>query len=148
LGFSLPNLLENYYDKSGHGINNESSREIRGYYFNGGYVFTVNEMLKLEPQFIARYAGDGTYQLPVNCDFNLSAIIYDRLMFGVTYRTDKSFEGIVHIQATKNINVGYAYDYLVSALNGYAGGSHEIVVGYDFIRVNSKYANPRFVKPF
>jgi type IX secretion system PorP/SprF family membrane protein len=147
-GLAIPNLLENYYDKSGHGVSNETSREIRGYYLNGGYVFPVNEMLKLEPQVIVRYSGDGTYQLPVNCDFNVSAILYDRLMVGVTYRTDNSVEGIIHIQATKNLNVGYAYDYLMSALEGYSGGSHEIVVGYDFVRDNSKYTTPRFIKPF
>ena len=146
-GFSVPNLLEDYYDKNTK-VNNINSKEIRGYYLNGGYVFPVSEVLKLEPQVMVRYAGDGTYHLPVNCDINLSAIIYDRLLFGVTYRTDKSFEGIVHVQATKNINIGYAYDYVVSALNGYANGSHEIVVGFDITRDNSKYATPRFIKAF
>lgn len=147
-GLSIPNLLENYYDKNKTGIDNVASREIRGYYLNAGYVYTVNDILKLQPQFILRYSGDGSYQLPVNCDLNISAILYDRLMFGVTYRTDNSVEGIVHIQATKNLNIGYAYDYLMSALEGYAGGSHEIVVGYDFIRDNSKYTTPRFIKSF
>jgi type IX secretion system PorP/SprF family membrane protein len=146
-GFSVPNMLEDVYDKKSN-VNNVYSKEIRGYYLNGGYVFPVSEVLKLEPQVMARYAGDSTYSLPFNCDFNLSAIIYDRLLFGVTYRTDNSFEGILHVQATKSINIGYAYDYIASALNGYAGGSHEIVVGFDIIRNDSKYATPRFIKAF
>jgi type IX secretion system PorP/SprF family membrane protein len=146
-GFSVPDILEEYYDKSVK-INNVNAKEIRGYYLNGGYVFPVSETFKLEPQVMARYAGDGTYSLPFNCDFYLSAIIYDRLLIGVTYRTDNSVEGIIHVQATKNINIGYAYDYVLSALNGYAGGSHEIVVGFDIIRNDSKYATPRFIKAF
>lgn len=147
-GLAIPNILQNYYDKNERKLNNINAREIRGYYLNGGYVFPVSDVIELQPQVLARYAGNGTYQLPFSCDFNLSAIVYSRFMVGVTYRTDKSFEGIVHVQATKNINIGYAYDYLVSALNGYNSGSHELVVGYDFIRDHSKYATPRFVKTF
>ncbi len=146
-GFSVPNLLEDYYDKTSNS-KNINSREIRGYYLNGGYVFAVNETIKLQPQVMIRYAGDGAYSLPVNCDLNVSAIAYDRLLLGFTYRTDKSFEAIVHVQATKSINVGYAFDYMMSGLNGYNGGTHEVVLGYDFIRDNSKYSTPRFIKTF
>ena len=69
-------------------------------------------------------------------------------MIGATYRTDKSFEGIVHMQVTQKLNIGYAYDYILSGLNGYNGGTHELMVGYDFVRDNSKYLTPRFIKKF
>lgn len=148
VGAAVPNILENYYDKDNKGLDNEHSREIRSYYLSGGYAFTLSNALSLEPQVIARYAGNGDYQLPFNSDFNLSLIIYDRLLVGFTYRTDKSLEGIVHLQLTKNINVGYAYDYTVSSLNGYNNGTHEITVGFDFVHDNNKYVNPRFIKMF
>jgi hypothetical protein len=69
-------------------------------------------------------------------------------MLGLTYRTDKSLEVILHVQATKKINIGYAYDYLMSDLKGYGKGAHELVLGYDFIRDNSKYTTPRFIRTF
>jgi type IX secretion system PorP/SprF family membrane protein len=143
---SVPNLLQNYYDKS----QNTSSiaKEVRGYYASGGYVITATDIVKFEPQILMRYAGNQHYRLPFNCDFNASVIFYDRLMAGFTYRTDKSFEGIVHIQATRNINIGYAYDYLVSDLRGYDHGAHEIVLGFDFVRDNSKYITPRIIRAF
>jgi type IX secretion system PorP/SprF family membrane protein len=147
-GFSVPNLLENYYDKSGPHLNNEASKQIRSYYLCGGYVFDASEIWKIEPQALVRYAGDGTYKLPMTSDFNLSFIAYDRLLFGVTYRTDNSFEGIVHLQVTKMLNIGYAYDYTNTLLNMYSKGSHEVTVGFDFIRDKNAYANPRFVKMF
>jgi len=50
-----------------------------------------------------RYAINSDYRLPFNCDINLSAIALDRFLLGFTYRTDKSFEGIVHVQATKKL---------------------------------------------
>ena len=145
-GFSVPNLLQNYYDKNEK--TGPKAKEVRGYYLTGGYVFQVNDFIKVEPQLLTRYAGNRLYQLPFNCDFNVSGIFYDRLIGGITYRTDKSFEFIIHMQATKNINIGYSYDYLLSELSSYDRGTHEIVIGYDFIRDNSKYLTPRIIRAF
>lgn len=142
---SIPNLLENYYDND---RKNGSAKQIRSYYLSGGYIFTVTDDFKIEPQLMARYAGDGTYSQPFNMDANLSFIFFNRLMLGATYRTDNSLAGVIHIQATKRLNVGYAYDYTMSPLQGYNNGSHEIVVGFDFVRDLNKYVNPRFIKPF
>jgi type IX secretion system PorP/SprF family membrane protein len=145
---SVPNLLQNYYDKDQKGLVNDGGRQIRSYFLGGGYVFTLSDHMKLEPQALIRYAGNSAYNLPVNADVNLSAIFYDRLMIGATYRTDKSVEGIINIQATKNISVGYSYDWTVSELQQYARGSHEITLGFDFVRDVNKYVNPRFIKSF
>ncbi len=146
--FSVPNMLQDYYDKNEVKINNKIAREIRGYYLAGGYVYTVNETFKLLPQVIARYAINSDYRLPLNADLNISAIAYNRFMAGFTYRTDKSLEIIAHVQATQRLNIGYAYDYMLSGLMGYSGGTHEFVVGYDIVRDNSKYLTPRFMKSF
>lgn len=149
VGASIPNLLENYYDKDNKSIlANDGGKQVRSYFLSGGYVFSVSEHVKLEPQVLVRYAGNGVYHLPWNSDFNLSCILYDRLMIGATYRTDKSIAGIVHIQATRYINIGYSYDYATSGLNGYNDGTHEVVLGFDFVRDNNRYANPRFIKSF
>lgn len=145
-GLSVPNLLQNYYDKSQS--SSAKAKEVRGYYACGGYAIPVNEDIKIQPQALMRYAGNSKYSLPFNCDLNVSGIFYDRLLAGITYRTDKSFEFILHVQATRNINIGYAYDYLVSELSGYDHGTHELVIGFDLIRDNSKYITPRFIRAF
>jgi len=147
-GFAIPNLLENYYDRSRKDLTSVAARQVRSYFLSGGYVFTLSEAVKLEPQVLARYAGNGIYRLPLNSDFNLSCILYDRLMLGITYRTDKSIAGVFHMQVTRQINLGYSYDYSASELNGYNNGTHEVAVGFDFVRDNNKYANPRFIKSF
>ena len=147
-GASVPNLLQNDFDKHEVKVSNSIAQQIRGYYLGGGYVFKANETIKLEPQVLMRYAVNEDHQLPFSCDFNISAIAYERLMIGITYRTDKSVEGIVHVQATKKINIGYAYDYVMSGLNGYSGGTHELVIGYDLVKDNSKFLTPRFIKKF
>jgi hypothetical protein len=69
-------------------------------------------------------------------------------MVGATYRTDQSIAGVVHVQATRYINIGYSYDYTASGLSGYNNGTHEVVLGFDFVRDRNRYANPRFIKSF
>lgn len=144
-GFSVPNLLQNYYDRNEAVL---AAKQIRGYYLGGGYTIQVNETIVLEPQVLMRYATNAKYKLPFNADINISAIAYDRILLGVTYRTDKSLEAIIHVQATRKINIGYAYDYMMSDLRGYSGGTHEIVVGYDMVRDNAKFYTPRFIRKF
>lgn len=144
---AVPSLLQNYYDKKNQ-INNEKGRQLRSYYLSGGYVFTLSDNLKLEPQALARYAANSINALPLNADLNLSLIILDRLLIGATYRTDKSVEGIVHMQVTNSISAGYSYDYTLSPLQGYNSGSHEFTIGFDFVKDRNKYTNPRFVKLF
>ncbi len=144
VGVSVPNLLENHYDKNG----TRTARQVRGYYISAGYVYTVNDVFKLKPQVLARYAGNGDYKLPFSCDMNLSAIAYDRLMVGITYRTDKSLAATLHMQVTTRINLGYSYDYLMSDIAPYARGAHEIAVGFDIVRESSKFLTPRFIKKF
>lgn len=142
-GLSVPNLIENYYDKR-----TKVAKQIRAFYLSGGYTFPVNETIQLVPQAIVRYAGLGTNKLPLNADINLSAIAYNRFMLGFTYRTNKSFDAIMHMQVTRNINIGYAYDYMLSGLNGYSGGTHELVLGYDFVKTVKEITSPVFIKAF
>lgn len=143
-GISIPSMLQNKYDKNGSQI----AKQIRAYYLCAGYVHQLNETIKLKPQTLLRYATGGQRKLPLNADINLSAIAYDRIMAGLTYRTDKSISGIVHIQATQFLNIGYSYDFLMTDLAPYARGAHEIVVGYDITRERLKFATPRFSRPF
>lgn len=144
-GLSVPNMLQNYYDKNQKVKN---ARQIRTFYLNGGYVIGVNETIKLQPQLLTRLAVLGERKLPVNADINLSMIAYDRLLLGMTVRTDGSLEGIVHFQVTHDFNFGYAYDYSFTALNGYSGNTHEIMLGFDLKRDVVRYQNPRFIKKF
>lgn len=148
VGLSAPNLLENYYDDDAQRLTNDGGKQVRSYFASGGYVFTVSDNVKLEPQVLVRFAGNGNYNLPVNSDFNLSCILYDRIMIGGTYRTDNTIAAVVHLQATTNINIGYSYDLANSELRQYAKGTHEVVLGYDFIKDRNRYSNPRFIRPF
>jgi type IX secretion system PorP/SprF family membrane protein len=143
IGFSVPNIIQNYYSK------NTTAKEIRGYYLSAGYIFALkNENIKLLPQTMLRYIRGGTYQLPLSCDFNLSAIVHDLLLLGASYRTDGSISGIIQLQLLRNINIGYASDFLFSDLSPYDKWTHEILIGYDIPIGKPKYLSPHFIKSF
>jgi type IX secretion system PorP/SprF family membrane protein len=144
-GLSVPNMLQNYYDKN---LGRLTSKQIRAFYLSGGYAIAAGEELTIQPQVLVRYAVNGLYRLPVNADINLSLIAYKRIMLGVTYRTNGSLVGIVHLQVSKRLNIGYAYEHSSSALSSYSGGTHEVVLGYDFVRDNFKLLTPRFIRKF
>ncbi|MDR3679553.1 MAG: type IX secretion system membrane protein PorP/SprF [Flavipsychrobacter sp.] len=149
LSLSCPNILEDYFDKNEKTYSNgQKASEVRGYFLSGGYTLPVSEHFSLLPQVIMRYTADGKYSVPFNTDLNLSAIFYQRLLIGATYRTDGSVEGIVHLQVAKRLNIGYSYDYSVSDLSPYAKGTNELTIGFDFIRDIRDYTDPRFVSNF
>lgn len=144
-GLSVPSLMQNYYNED---QGRTTSKQIRAYYLAGGYVFNVSDELTIQPQVLARYAKNGLYSLPFSTDINISATAYQRLMFGLTYRTGGGIIGIVHVQASRRLNIGYAYDHTVSALGGYGGATHEVMLGYDIVRENFKFLTPRFIRKF
>lgn len=149
LGLSIPMLLQNHYGKNTQN-NSVLAKETRCGYLSGGYIFRTSSSspFTFTPQAIVRFLGNLNYRLPVNCDFNLTAGYNNRAMLGITYRTDRSVEFIVHLQVLRQVNIGYAYDYSISPLSPYLGQTHELAVGFDLIRTQSKYLNPRFIRSF
>jgi len=144
-GLSTPNMLQNYYDKDRGKL---TAKQIRAFYLCSGYSFAANDVITIQPQVLARYAMNGTYSLPFNADLNLSAIAYNRVLLGLTYRTNGAINGIAHVQVSRQFNMGYAYEHTTAALNGYSGGTHEVVLGYDFVRDNFQFLTPRFIRKF
>jgi type IX secretion system PorP/SprF family membrane protein len=148
VSLGIPFLLENTYEGETIGYSGVYGRQIRSYYLSGGYVFTMSPVIKLQPQILARYAAGNSQTLPLNADFNLSCFFYDRFMIGATYRTDKSVMGILFFQITDRLCAGYSYDHSMSTIRTYNSGTHELTVGFDFVRDKNKYMNPRFIKLF
>ena len=52
------------------------------------------------------------------------------------------------LQVIRSLNIGYSQYYLVSDLSVYHSGAHDIIVGFDLVKGNSKYDQPHFIKLF
>jgi type IX secretion system PorP/SprF family membrane protein len=141
-GIAIPTLIayDNAYSFS---VNlNKSSFLRRHYYLNGGYVFTLNTTgtLKMKPAIMLKYVPAA----PVQMDLSSSLIYKDMFTFGLAFRTGDALVGMLEYRTAQRIRIGYAYDFTISKFRTYSGGSHEIVIGYDFGAGKDKNVSPRY----
>jgi type IX secretion system PorP/SprF family membrane protein len=128
VGASAPNLFTSEYLENEDGLAALGEEAIH-YYLTGGYVFDLNENLKLKPAFMAR----GVEGSPLAVDVTANVLLYDRLEAGVGYRFNETITGLVNFKITPSLRVGYAYDHFTSDFASYdLGGTHEIMLLFDF----------------
>jgi type IX secretion system PorP/SprF family membrane protein len=140
VGLSAPHLL-NYKPRTTFYIDKTNSPQlIRHYYLNAGYVFDGNQNVIFKPSILVKYLQNA----PVQADFNLNVLFHKLIWLGASYRTSDSFVGILELQASKKIRIGYAYDHPINNLKKYTNGSHEIMFAYDFGYDIHKIKTPRY----
>ena len=137
IGLSTPNLLQTkHYD------NNKVSNvtEQVHVYLIGGYVFDLSEMVEFKPAFLAKAVVGAPLSIDVSANFRFN----EKFTLGAAYRLDASISGLMALQASDKIMVGYAYDYDTTELGDYNSGSHEIFLRFElFTKVRSTVC-PRF----
>ena len=97
----------------------------RHFYMTGGYKFRLGQDVALIPSVMVKLAGPS----PFSVDANLRALFADRVWAGVSYRNQDSFAGLIGLNISYLMDIGYSYDYNTSALDVANTGSHEIVLG-------------------
>lgn len=139
-GFSIPTLLA--YDKgSSFSLDiNKTSFMRRHYMLTGGYIFTLSDKFKLKPSLLFKYIPGAPFQADINC----SVLYNDMIWGGLSFRSGDAVAVILEYQATNSFRVGYAYDITFSKIQNYSNGSHEIMLGYDFGKPDTKEKTPRF----
>lgn len=141
-GLTIPTLIayDNAYTFS---VDLEKSTYLRRhYYLNGGYVFNLNETgtMKLKPTLMLKYVPAA----PMQADISTSLIYKDMFTFGLAFRTGDALVGMIEYRTSQRIRIGYAYDFTISKFRTYAGGTHEICLGYDFGAGKDKNVSPRY----
>ena len=126
----------------------------------GGVVpFGSTGIVKFRPQVLMKGNVSGDYKSPFEVDVNASLMFYDMVNVGVTYRTTvgnkkqynleqlrnpESVDLMLEVWPTKQLMIGYAYDFTLSELKNYNNGSHEVILGYDFAFDRKKVITPRY----
>ena len=140
VGLSVPNLLKTKHLDKDSGIVAQGAEEMH-YFFTGGYVFDVNENLKIKPAFMAK-AVSGS---PVAVDLTANALFNNRFEVGLAYRFGDAVSGLANFAVTPTLRIGYAYDYTVNNLGRFNSGTHEIMLLFDISRLRNGYdKSPRF----
>ena len=138
IGLSSPNLIPNDLNVSNEIVYNNDPHA----FLIGGYVFDINDDFKLKPSTVIKYVGGA----PLSFDVSANALYLEKFELGVSYRYQDAVSGLVGINITPNLKLGYAYDFNTSQLNNYNSGSHEFVLLYKFdvLGLSKKYSSPRF----
>ncbi|TXD82805.1 type IX secretion system membrane protein PorP/SprF [Subsaximicrobium wynnwilliamsii] len=140
LGLSAPNLLQSKHLRDESGIVTEGTENAH-LFLTGGYVFQLNERLKLKPAFMTRYIGGA----PIAVDLTANVLINDTVELGAGYRFDDSVSALVNFAVTPSLRIGYAYDYTLSNLGRFNSGSHEVFILFNISRLTKGYdKSPRF----
>lgn len=139
-------------DKSGSFL---SAHRTPHFILTGGGVIPAGKVLKIRPQMMYRYLMNAEQKDPHTLDFNLSLLIYDRVNIGGSYRTSfhnkktglgngDSFDAMIEVWPTKQLLIGFAYDYTLTKLGDYNHGTYEVILGYDFSFEKKRIITPRY----
>ncbi len=136
---SVPNMLKSKHLDYKSGTQKFGSEESH-YFITGGYVFQLNDNLKMKPSFMVKSA----FGVSPSIDGSLNFLFFERFEIGATYRLDDSFGGMVNYAITPNLRLGYAYDHIVSDLNVTTPASHEIILLFDLNFPKKVSRSPRY----
>lgn len=140
VGLSVPNLLKSKYIEVKSGVNAFGSEEIHTF-LTAGYVFQLNDMLKLKPAFMSKFVKGG----PITLDVTANVLYNEKFEFGAAYRIDDSVSAMFNINVTPTLRVGYAYDYTVTNFGQFNSGTHEIMLLFDLDLLGKGFdKSPRF----
>lgn len=137
LGFAIPNFFsEEHYN----GSVQEIATERLHYYLIGGRVFPMSDDVLFKPAFFVKWVPGA----PIIADLSANFLIKDVLTLGAAYRWDDSFSGLLGIDISPKVHIGYAYDLTTTDLTNYNNGTHEIFVRFELRSLKRRLKSPRF----
>jgi type IX secretion system PorP/SprF family membrane protein len=142
IGLSAPRILNTDYNKGKRGTIDYVALERVSYYFTSGYVFNLSESVKLKPAILLK----ATNGAPLSFDMTANFLFNEVFWLGASYRIDQSAEAlgaIADFQVSKQIRLGYAYEYPISELRAYTSGTHEILFMYELFK-SKRIKSPRY----
>ncbi|MCX2720185.1 PorP/SprF family type IX secretion system membrane protein [Lentiprolixibacter aurantiacus] len=138
-GLSVPRILETtHFDESSL----STASEELNFYFITGYVMEMSAFWKFKPALLTKVVRGAPLQLDLSANFMYN----DKFILGAAYRWDAAFSGMAGFQISPSFLLGIAYDREITELGNAAfnDGSFEVILRYDFIRVQGNLKSPRF----
>jgi len=139
IGYSAPTLLrtEYYEDET---LQSYLSRDNINHYLIAGYVFNLSATTKFKPAVLFK----GVQGAPLQADVSGNFLFNDKFTLGLAYRWDAALSGLIGLQLSEGLMIGYGYDWETTELNNYNSGSHEIFLRWEFKSSKDAIISPRF----
>ena len=168
IGLSVPRLFNNDLRRDIPEEVDVWARQYRHYYLTAGGAIPINgPALIFKPSILIKSVGllgdftpassnPSRVGAPTEFDLDLSLLFYEALWVGASFRAafearqfggDSSFDSAdiwVAFYMMNGTRIGASYDYTLSKLREFAGGSFEIMLGYDFNYRAKKVNTPRY----
>lgn len=109
-------------------------------FLTGGKAWELSEKLIFNPSFMIKVAEN----TPTAVDLNLSFLLQKRLWMGLSLRSNYAFVVYTQVYINDKFKIGYAFDFGASRLVRQFGGTHEIMLSYDFKISKPPFASPRY----
>ena len=130
-GLSMPQMVSEL---------NENIIQNQPIILTSGIVLPINDAFKLKPSILLRTVEQQLVE--IHCNMNL--LIHEILWVGASYRVGSSVSGLLELQLTNQLRLGYAYDATLSELKRADSGSHEVMLNYQLRFTKKKVVNPRY----
>jgi type IX secretion system PorP/SprF family membrane protein len=138
VGLSSPRILSTKYAEEG----SYKAVERQSYYLTGGYVFDLSENVKFKPAALIKATNGAPLSFDVTANFLFSEVFW----IGAAYRVNESagaLGGLADFQISKQLRIGYAYEYPISDLRPYTSGTHEVLLMFELFNVK-RVKSPRY----
>lgn len=114
--------------------------KLRSHLFlTGGYSFKISDNAIFAPTVLIKEV-NGVAAVDINANF----FLYKKLWLGAFYRAGYGPGALLQYYITNQFRVAYSYDTGMSDARR-LGGSHEVMIGFDFAGTKNKMINPRFL---
>jgi type IX secretion system PorP/SprF family membrane protein len=140
LGLSTPKLLRTEFFETDSLVFISGPGQRPHYFLTGGYVFDMGLYHKFKPTFLVK-AVQGA---PLSFDLSANMLFYEKFWLGAMYRHGDAVGALAQYHINNDFTIGYSYDYPLTPLRNYSGGSHEIMVGYEFGKSLKGIRSPRY----
>jgi type IX secretion system PorP/SprF family membrane protein len=95
-------------------------------FFTAGYRFLVTDDINAVPSVMVKYVSPLDPQIDANIKFQYRDLVW----IGASCRFKDGFAGMLGLNISNTLNVGYAYEYTTSNLGTITKGTHEIIIGF------------------
>lgn len=130
-GASMPQILQNrinFFENA----SSKLSKLATHFYITGGYKYNLNDNFTLEPSALIKFVKPA----PVQFDLGLRALYREKVWVGAAYRYLDAVSVMVGFTMQENLTFAYAYDFTTSNIRKYSTGTHELMIGIKFHKVD------------
>jgi type IX secretion system PorP/SprF family membrane protein len=126
IGLSAQQIIPQQIAFSDNTVYLERGKLVPHLFLSAGMRFQLSDDVSFLPSTLIRYVSP----LPMGFDVNAKFQYQDLIWAGASYRHQDGIAGMVGLNISRTINVGYSYDLQTSQLNTVSKGTHEILIGF------------------